>query len=152
MHAKVNNTKNSVSIQSYFGVNMVLVSHTAKNWDTNFYLGLLMPLLSKEFPILISAPFSLLGTLSTVLVIITEKTLYFWSKSTLHQGLKWAFVWVQEPWPYMPSRFPSMALYANPFPQRSDWVAFPLKATFSPAWKQWKNNDKWATRLTIMYS
>uniref|UniRef100_A0A0E9W2H0 Uncharacterized protein n=1 Tax=Anguilla anguilla TaxID=7936 RepID=A0A0E9W2H0_ANGAN len=42
--------------------------------------------------------------------MVTETIWYSCSRSTLHQGLGFKVVMVQDPWKKLESRFPSMAL------------------------------------------
>ena len=95
------------------------------------YLGLLMPLLSRESPIRISAPLSLWGD-SWRLVTLTENTLCVLPRSSLHQALKLWPVSEHEPWLQALARFPSIALFAMPVEWSVDCVAFPWSARFSP--------------------
>lgn len=76
-------------------------------------LGLLFPLFSRPFPILISAPSSLSAQQSPLLVTLTDMTTNALRRSSRHQGSASApAVWLQEPLVYKESRLPSMALEA----------------------------------------
>lgn len=94
------------------------------------YLALLLPLLSSESPMRISAPFS--RSDSSGRVTLTEKTLCVVRRSRRHQGFRFGFVWLQEASSHLVARFPSMALEAMPYSNSDDCVAFPCRARFSP--------------------
>lgn len=96
------------------------------------YLGLALPLFSSESPIRISAPSSRSGFVS-MLVMLTENTLWALRRSSRHQGLMSLLVCEQEPCSHVLSWLPSMALYADPNWYRDDCAAFPWRAKFSPA-------------------
>lgn len=96
------------------------------------YLGLALPLFSSESPIRISAPSSRSGFVS-MLVTLTENTLWVFRRSSRHQGLMSLLVCEQEPCSHLLSWLLSMALYADPNWYKDDCAAFPWRAKFSPA-------------------
>ncbi len=77
------------------------------------YLGLLLPLFSREFPMRILVLLSLKPS-AFLLVMVIDVILSTAGRSKLHQWLNPGFVWVQEPARNSGFLFPSIACEASP--------------------------------------